>query len=73
MCPQTVSETTAFALYPSRWLMQLAKNMTQDNNLANGAYVMYSYASSFTILSRSHLVISHGFQVTLPGVVAIAS
>lgn len=53
--------------------MQLAKNMTQDNNLASGAYVMYSYASSSTILSCSHLVISHGFQVTLPGVVAVAS
>lgn len=53
MCFQTVSETTAFAVYPSRWLMQLAKNMTQDNSLASGAYAMYSYAASSALLFPS--------------------
>ena len=48
--------------------MQLAKNMTQDNNLAGGAYVTYSYSSSFAISSYFHLVISNGFEDALTGV-----
>lgn len=41
--------------------------MTQDNNLASGAYIIYSY-SFFAILSRLHLVISNDCQGALTGV-----
>lgn len=41
--------------------------MTQDNNLASGTYIIYSY-SSFAILSYLHIEISNDFQDALTGV-----